>query len=51
MGKERRPFKSGGAVGPGTTDQFMPATGKFHQLGVAELADDLPTLTLRKEMF
>ena len=51
MGKERCPFKSGSAVGPGTADQFMPAAGKFHQLGFSELADDLPALTLRKEMF
>ena len=50
VGEERHPFAGGDAVRRRAADEFMPATGELHEFGLAKLADDLMTLTLRKEM-
>jgi len=48
--KQRNPFKGFVAVGGGPANEFVLAIGPAQEFGRAELANNLPAMTLRDEM-
>ena len=51
MREERGPFKGGRAVGVRTAPKFMLTVGQADETGVTELANQLPTIVLGKDVF